>query len=59
MSYGYIAVERYRDQGTSYKRQHLIGACLQFQRFSPLSSWQEAWQYDSRHGAGGAKSSTS
>jgi hypothetical protein len=24
--------------GKSYKRQHLIGAGLQFQRFSPLSS---------------------
>jgi hypothetical protein len=34
------------------------------QRLSPLSSWQEAWQYASRHGAGAlagakAKSSTS
>jgi hypothetical protein len=37
-------VKRDRDQGTSYKGQHLIGAGLQFQRFNPLSSWWEAWQ---------------
>jgi hypothetical protein len=36
----------------SYKGRYLIGASLQFQRFSPLSSWQEAWQHPSRHGAG-------
>jgi hypothetical protein len=27
--------------GTSYKRKHLIGAGFQFQRFAPLSVWQE------------------
>jgi len=44
----------------SYKGQYLIGAGLQVQRFSPLSSWQEAWQHPGRHGAGeGAESSTS
>jgi hypothetical protein len=33
---------------------------LQFQRFSPLSLWQEAWQSSGRHGAGeGAENSTS
>jgi hypothetical protein len=37
-----IAVKRHHDQGNSYKRTHLIGAGLQFQRFSLLSSWQEA-----------------
>jgi hypothetical protein len=42
----------------SYKGQFLIGADLQVQRFSPLSSWQEAWQHPGRHGAGGAQSST-
>ena len=29
------------DQGKSYKKQHLIGASLQVQRFSSLSSRQE------------------
>jgi hypothetical protein len=32
-------VKRHHDQGNSYKRQHLIGAGLQFQRLNPLSSW--------------------
>jgi len=33
----------------SYKRKHLIGAGLQFQRFSPLSSsWQPALHLDSK-----------
>ena len=36
----------------SYKRKHLIRAILQLQRFSPLSSWQGAWWYTGRHGAG-------
>ena len=46
-------------KGKSYKR-HLIEAGLQVQRFSPLSSWQEAWQRPGRHGAGEeAESSTS
>jgi hypothetical protein len=31
-------VNRYHDQGKSYKGQHLIEAGLQVQRFSPLSS---------------------
>lgn len=35
-------------------------AGLQFQRFSPLPAWQEAWQRVGRHGSGeGAESSTS
>jgi hypothetical protein len=38
----FIAVERHHDHGNSYKGQHWAG--LQFQSFSPLSSWQEAWQ---------------
>jgi hypothetical protein len=34
-------VNRHHDQGKSYKKQHLIGAGLQVQRFSPLSSrWE-------------------
>lgn len=53
-----IAVKRYHNQGNSYKGKHLIGAGLQVQRFSPLSSWWEACQLPGRHGAGGAESST-
>jgi hypothetical protein len=34
-------------------------AGLQFQKFSPLLLWWKAWQCAGRHGAGGAKSSTS
>ena len=34
-------MNRHHDQGKSYKKQHLIGAGLQVQRFSPLSSRQE------------------
>jgi hypothetical protein len=53
-----IAVKRNHDQDNSYK-EHLIGSSLQFQRLSPLSSRQEAWQHPGRHGARGAESSTS
>ena len=38
---GFTAVNRHHDQGKSYKGQHLIGAGLQVQRFSPLSSRKE------------------
>ena len=32
---------RYHDEGNSFKVNHLIGAGLQFQRYSPLSSsWE-------------------
>ena len=42
------------------KKKHLIGVCLQFQKFSPLSSWQEAWQCTGQHGTWeGAERSTS
>jgi hypothetical protein len=37
-------VNRHHDQGKSYKKQHLIAAGLQFQRFSPLSS---RWEHGS------------
>ena len=47
-----IAVKRHHDQGNSYKEQHLIGAGLQVQRFSP-SSWHETWQHPGRHGSEG------
>ena len=45
-------MKRHHDQSNSYKGQHLIGACLQVQRFSPLSSSQETWQCPDRHGTG-------
>jgi hypothetical protein len=48
----FIAVKRHHDHGLSYKGKHLIGAGLQFQRFSPLSLYQEAWWHVGRHGAG-------
>jgi hypothetical protein len=34
----------------TYKRKHLIGGCVQFQRVSPLSSWREEGQQAGRHG---------
>jgi hypothetical protein len=37
-------VNRHHDQGKSYKKQHLIEAGLQVQRFSPLSS---RWEHGS------------
>jgi hypothetical protein len=37
---------------TLIKRKHLTGVYLQFQRFSPLSSWQGALWHAGRHGAG-------
>jgi hypothetical protein len=52
---GFIVVHRHHDQELFLERQHLNGAGLQVQRFSPLSSRQE----QGRHGAGGAESSTS
>jgi hypothetical protein len=51
-----VAVKRQHNFVNSYKEKHLIRAGLQFQGFSPLSSWQHA----GRHSAGGrAESSTS
>ena len=53
-----IALNRHHEHDNTYKEKLLNGAGLEFQRFSPLSSWQEGWQCVSRHGAG-AKSSIS
>jgi hypothetical protein len=55
----FIAVKRHHDSGYSYKGQHLVRTGLQVLRFSLLPSWRDAWQYSSKHGAGGAESSTS
>ena len=41
----FIAVKRHHNHNNSYNGKHLIGAGLQSQRFSPLSSWYEAWQH--------------
>ena len=35
-----------------YRRKHLIGAWLLFQRFSSFSSWRGAWWHAGRYGAG-------
>ena len=51
LSQGFIAVKRHHEHGNSYKG-NIIGAGLQFQGFSPLSSRQEAWQHPVRCGAG-------
>ena len=47
------------DYSNSHKRKHFIGGSIGLQRFSPLSSWQEAWRFAGRLGAGGAQISTS
>jgi hypothetical protein len=44
LSYSFAAVNRYHDQGKSYKGHHLTGAGLQVQRFSPVSS---RWEHGS------------
>ena len=45
-------MKRNHDQGHSYKEKYLIGAGFQLQKFSLLSSWQEAWQHAGKRGAG-------
>jgi hypothetical protein len=53
-------VRRHHGHSNSYKRKHLIGAAIRFQRFSWLSPQWEAWQYSGRYVAGAvADSSTS
>lgn len=55
----FIAVKRNCKPGSSYKERHVIGAYLQFQRSSRLSSQQGAWWHADRHSSGqGADSST-
>jgi hypothetical protein len=51
LSLSFIDVKRHHDQSTFYKGQYLINVVLQFQRFSPLSSWWEAWHHPGIHGA--------
>lgn len=45
-----IGVKGHHDQGNYSEIKHLIGACLLFQRFSPL--WQAACWHTVRHRAG-------
>ena len=40
------------EHANSYRGKCLTGASLQFQRFGPLSSWQETWWHTGRPGAG-------
>ena len=58
LSLGLVAMKRHYGQGKSYESKYLIGVGLQFQRFNPLSSLQEAWQPAGRYSAGGAEGST-
>jgi hypothetical protein len=45
-------VKRHHDQCIAHEGQHLIKANIKFQKFSPLSSRQEAWQCLGKHGSG-------
>jgi hypothetical protein len=45
-------VKRPDDHDNTYKRKHLVGAGLQFQKFGPLSSWHRAWLNTGTHGVG-------
>lgn len=44
----YIAMRRHYDPGNSYKRKHLIGACLQFQKIGFLHRWNKPIQTELR-----------
>jgi hypothetical protein len=46
-----IAVKKHHNHNNSYRGDYFIWAALHFQRFSPLSSWPEAWWHAGRHGA--------
>lgn len=47
-----IAVKTHHDHSISHKGKHSTGAGSRLQRFSPLSSWREAWQHAGRNGSG-------
>lgn len=53
-----IAIERQHGHSNSYIRKLLIGAYLEFQRFSPISAWWETWQHSGRHSTGQAAESS-
>ena len=44
----YTAMRRHYDPGNSYKRKHLIGACLQFQKIGFLHRWNKPIQTELR-----------
>jgi hypothetical protein len=50
----YSIVERHQDHRNSYKRKHLIATCLQFQKFSLLSAWQDRGRHGAEEGAKGS-----
>jgi hypothetical protein len=52
-------MNRHHDQGKSYKGQHLTRAGLQESEVQSIIIKAGARQHPSRHGAGGAESSTS
>lgn len=37
-----------RQDHNSYKRNQLVGSCIEFQRFSPFLAWQGAWWHTGR-----------
>lgn len=47
-----IAMKRHYDWHNSYKRKHLVGTCLKFDRFNLLHLWQGSWGQAGRHRAG-------
>jgi hypothetical protein len=48
--FGFTAVKRHYDKGNCYKGQHLLVGSSQDQKFSSLSSKQEARQHPGKHG---------
>ena len=46
------AISQKKKLNNFYKAKHLIGASLQFQRFSSLLSWLQTWLPAGRQGAG-------
>lgn len=40
-----LTVERHHNHSNFYKEKYLTGTCLWFQKFSPLSLGQEAWEH--------------
>jgi hypothetical protein len=55
-----IAVKRRHGYSNDYKGKFLTMAGLQFQRYTPLSPWKEAWWDARRHDAeAGAETCTS
>lgn len=45
LTHCYISVRTHHDQDYSYESKHLVGACLWFQRCSPMSSCPGTWEH--------------